>query len=333
VTVTRQNPLLTPRRKPAGRAVGTDQTASAGRATEAQRRPAARPRQGMPHGYPVCAAHGHPVGVPAAGDGLWKWGNLLEAPQRLAQGGDLGEEPQGAAGQARRRGQDRLPAGADGFLFGGGRFWGGRKRVPIPPTGPKRALRGTFWPAGAWWRLPSSSRGPTRTTPNRRSPWWTRSARSGACGEGHEKDRRRSPPIRPTTRPRSEWAFAGAASGSSSPCATRRGNRGIGKIRWVVERTVAWLNQLGRLRIRYERRPEIHEALLLLGCALICWNFLQPGFCESLLHRVGTRYLPSRCHASSGGTAARDILWTASYAASQSLSISSSCLSRGTNCA
>jgi len=62
------------------------------------------------------------------------------------------------------------------------------------------------------------------------------------------------------------------------PMRYEQGNRGIGKIRWVVERTVAWLNQFRRLRIRYERRPEIHEALLLLGCALICWNFLQLGF-------------------------------------------------------
>jgi transposase len=54
--------------------------------------------------------------------------------------------------------------------------------------------------------------------------------------------------------------------------------RGIGAIRWVVERTVAWLNQFRRLRVRYERRDDIHEAFLLIGCALICWNFLQPWF-------------------------------------------------------
>jgi transposase len=50
---------------------------------------------------------------------------------------------------------------------------------------------------------------------------------------------------------------------------------GLGKTRWVVERTIAWLHGFRRLRIRYERLPEIHEAFLKLGCCLICWNFLQ----------------------------------------------------------
>ena len=49
---------------------------------------------------------------------------------------------------------------------------------------------------------------------------------------------------------------------------------GLGVYRWVVERTLAWLHQFRRLRIRYERRPEMHEAFMTLGCALICWRFL-----------------------------------------------------------
>ena len=53
---------------------------------------------------------------------------------------------------------------------------------------------------------------------------------------------------------------------------------GLGKTRWVVERTLAWLHQFRRLRLRWERRPEIHEGFLILGCIFICWNFLQGGF-------------------------------------------------------
>jgi len=49
---------------------------------------------------------------------------------------------------------------------------------------------------------------------------------------------------------------------------------GLGTQRWVVERTFAWLNQFRRLRVRYEKRADIHEAFLALGCALICWRFL-----------------------------------------------------------
>lgn len=50
---------------------------------------------------------------------------------------------------------------------------------------------------------------------------------------------------------------------------------GLGQWRWVVERTFAWLNQFRRLRVRYEKRAEIHEAFLVLACALICWNTLE----------------------------------------------------------
>ena len=54
----------------------------------------------------------------------------------------------------------------------------------------------------------------------------------------------------------------------------------LGRHRWVVERTLAWLNRFRRLTIRYERRVDIHEAFLQLGCILICWNFIQlKGFC------------------------------------------------------
>ena len=50
---------------------------------------------------------------------------------------------------------------------------------------------------------------------------------------------------------------------------------GLGRRRWVVERTFAWLNQFRRLRVRYEKRADIHAAFLSLGCALICWQSLR----------------------------------------------------------
>jgi len=51
---------------------------------------------------------------------------------------------------------------------------------------------------------------------------------------------------------------------------------GLGRERRVVERTIAWLHQYRRLRIRYERRADIHEAFLAIGCSLICLKLLQP---------------------------------------------------------
>jgi transposase len=53
---------------------------------------------------------------------------------------------------------------------------------------------------------------------------------------------------------------------------------GLGRFRWVVERTHSWLHQNRRLRIRFERLATTHEAFLAFGCALICWNFLTPSF-------------------------------------------------------
>jgi IS5 family transposase len=52
----------------------------------------------------------------------------------------------------------------------------------------------------------------------------------------------------------------------------------LGRHRWVVERTQAWLNRFRRLTIRYERRADIHQAFLTLGCAVICFQQLK-WFC------------------------------------------------------
>ena len=60
-------------------------------------------------------------------------------------------------------------------------------------------------------------------------------------------------------------------------CGAAHGS-GLGVYRWVVERTLGWLHQFRRLRVRYERRADIREAFLALGCSLICFRRL-PSFC------------------------------------------------------
>ena len=50
---------------------------------------------------------------------------------------------------------------------------------------------------------------------------------------------------------------------------------GLGKRRWVVERTFAWLHNFRRLRTRYERLAEIHQAFISLACAVICQRYLR----------------------------------------------------------
>lgn len=51
----------------------------------------------------------------------------------------------------------------------------------------------------------------------------------------------------------------------------------LGRHRWVVERTFAWLHRYRRLRIRDERSADLHQAFLTLGCALICFHHLPPS--------------------------------------------------------
>jgi transposase len=52
----------------------------------------------------------------------------------------------------------------------------------------------------------------------------------------------------------------------------------LGRHRWVIERTWSWLARMRRLTVRYERRADIHQAFLTLGCCLICFNALQDRF-------------------------------------------------------
>jgi len=44
----------------------------------------------------------------------------------------------------------------------------------------------------------------------------------------------------------------------------------LGRVRWVVERTMAWLLSFRRLALRYDRSRVTIEALLSLACTLIC---------------------------------------------------------------
>jgi IS5 family transposase len=66
-----------------------------------------------------------------------------------------------------------------------------------------------------------------------------------------------------------------------APRIARRGRDSsarLGRHRWVVERTFAWLARFRRLVVRYERRADIHLALTTLACALVCMNQVR-RFC------------------------------------------------------
>ncbi len=79
------------------------------------------------------------------------------------------------------------------------------------------------------------------------------------------------------SQPHREWLWERGIV----PFLAKRGEEhgsGLGAYRYEVERTFAWFKGFRRLRVRYERRADIHQAFLTLGCALICHNHLQP-FC------------------------------------------------------
>jgi transposase len=101
----------------------------------------------------------------------------------------------------------------------------------------------------------------------------------------------KGPTGRPRKRPDKLHADKGYESKKNKAALRKRGiapriarkgvesKQKLGRHRWVVERTHSWLNRYKRLKVRYERRADIHEAFLKIGCALICWNFVQQGFC------------------------------------------------------
>ena len=61
------------------------------------------------------------------------------------------------------------------------------------------------------------------------------------------------------------------------PFLAKRGTEhgsGLGKFRWVSERTISWFRNFRRLRVRYERRNDIHEGFLGIAKNLICLSLL-----------------------------------------------------------
>jgi len=74
-----------------------------------------------------------------------------------------------------------------------------------------------------------------------------------------------------------------------TPRIARRGiepNQRLGRYRYVVERSLAWLVGYRRLQVRYKRRADILLGFLHLACALICLNSLnrthRPARCRKV---------------------------------------------------
>lgn len=49
---------------------------------------------------------------------------------------------------------------------------------------------------------------------------------------------------------------------------------GLGVVRWVVEQSEALVHQFRRLKMRFDKRDDIHQAFLTIAEVVICWRRL-----------------------------------------------------------
>ncbi|MEU7599545.1 transposase, partial [Streptomyces sp. NPDC041003] len=81
---------------------------------------------------------------------------------------------------------------------------------------------------------------------------------------------RRTPRARPGPPPGARWR---CRSRAGTP-ARQRASQRLGRHRWTIERTMAWLAGCRRLHRRYERKAEHFLAFTSIACTLICYRRL-----------------------------------------------------------
>ena len=171
---------------------------------------------------------------------------------------------------------DRLVAGGDRQLARAG-VWGGDKTGPSPVDRSRSGSKHHLIACGRGTPLAVGLTGGNRNDITQMIPLVD--AIPPVRGR---RGRPRRRPRRLLRRPRLPLARGPARTppprhpGEDRLAEERRTAPGSARKRWVVERTIAWLHQYRRLRIRYERRDDIHEAFLAIGCSLICLKLLHP---------------------------------------------------------
>ena len=261
------------------RIMGTHRTLVAAATSEAERGSAARRGPRLFDGHHLCFEDGHAMGISAAGDGLRLRHDVLASSARLARGRRVAEDLGSAARRTRGRRLGRSVVGGDRQLLGARHFWG-EKTGPNPTdrgkNGSKRhlitdadGLPLAIEHTGANVHDSQCAIPLVDAVPNIKQPKGRRRKRrpkevlADAAYDAEEKIREalRARKIIPTIRRRN----------------TEHGS-GLGEFRYVVEASFEWLFQWRRLRVRYEKRADIHQAFLILGCVMICWRKLEP-FC------------------------------------------------------
>jgi transposase len=64
-----------------------------------------------------------------------------------------------------------------------------------------------------------------------------------------------------------------------APKRGQKTKRPLGRARWKVERSMAWLKNFRRLRVRYEKRADMHEAMLTVATIVIALKKAVELFC------------------------------------------------------
>lgn len=94
-------------------------------------------------------------------------------------------------------------------------------------------------------------------------------------------------PGRPRTHPKKLYADAGFDSEATrclmrwlgiEPYIRRRGDEHgshLGRVRWVVERTISWIKGLRRMRVRYDRSATSIDAWTSIAAAVVCLHILM----------------------------------------------------------
>src|SRR5262249_39489625 len=210
------------------------------------------------------------------GDGLRLGDDLLAALARVAAGRRLAAAACVAVGEVAGGRSDRLVASGDRQLARAG-VWGGDKTGPSPVDRARRGSKHHLIACGRGTPLACSLTGGNRSDitqmlplvdaipplPGRRGrprrrprqPFRLRPPRNLAGDPAYHARRGRHELHRRRIQAKIAWPKSPHGSG-------------LGRERWVVERTIAWLHQYRRLRVRYERRADIHEAFLAIGCSL-----------------------------------------------------------------
>jgi len=198
---------------------------------------------------------------------------LLAVLARLAEGWGVGGHPQGAVEQVAGEQQDRFQPCGDRQFLGTG-YLGGAKTGPNPTDRSKKGTNHHLITEAQGIPLAVHVTEANRHDVTEMLPLVDAIP---SIGGKRGRPRKRQEVLQGDAAYHSQAHHRELRQRLIKPIIRQRGTdhgSGLGKTRWVVERTLSWLHQNRRLRVRYEKRADIHQAFLILGCIMICWSAL-----------------------------------------------------------